>query len=112
MQTVKIDAKPWNPNGNGGRSYFYCENCQKFHSWADEQGVHPNNPPCYCSKPTRLGRSSLEKGNEPYLSCATKECRYFKKLAGTETQAMVNPITELAGMSLEAKDKDVKDIVQ
>lgn len=104
--TTKLIVEPWNQKGNAGRPYFYCENCQKPHSWADKQGIYPDNPLCFCArrKPSRLDYSSQEKGNKPYLCCATGDCRFFTKSVPTETLVKANPIAEMAGMSLESKD--------
>lgn len=104
--TTRKDTKCWNQNGNAGRPYFFCEPCQKIKSWADKQGIYAESPLCFCDSPksSRLDYSSREKGNKPFLSCATGQCNFFTKQVPTEVLAKANPIAEMAGMSLGSRD--------
>ncbi|KAB8258651.1 hypothetical protein BDV32DRAFT_125582 [Aspergillus pseudonomiae] len=59
--TVLIYVKPWNPNGHGGRPFFKCPTCGRFHSWADTRGVLDQNPLCQCGRLSRISRANPQK---------------------------------------------------
>lgn len=49
-------------NGNGGRGYYKCFECD-YYCWNDFRGIHENNPRCYCRLPSRLGAELPRDGD-------------------------------------------------
>lgn len=71
-------------NGNGGRRYYKCFDCDKFY-WNDYRGIHENNHRCHCQLPSRLGAESVwdNDGTENWqlvYRCQDSSC-HFKKLS-------------------------------
>ncbi|EMC95493.1 hypothetical protein BAUCODRAFT_45138, partial [Baudoinia panamericana UAMH 10762] len=68
-----------NPNGNAGRPYFICHNCNNsWSTWNDTRGISPSNPPCNCGVPSRQGKSGVGAAWEGYgfWVCAKGSCQY------------------------------------
>jgi hypothetical protein len=110
--TVYKVTKMNNPNGNAERPYFRCDDCSKFHSFADSQGIYPQNPHCRCGQPSRFEQASIEKGKFPFYVCATGVCdfyrepnsRYNSRQSQAPTSPITSPIPEMQGMSLRSED--------
>lgn len=74
---------PSNPNGNAGRPYIKCRRCSESHgfiTFADKRGILPDNPKCYCDKPSRLQAAGLHVKGPPrglHFVCAWCHCRYW-----------------------------------
>lgn len=85
---TKISKITSNKNGDKGRPYFKCENenCEAFHSYADERGVNPDNPVCKCENPSRMQVSGRGKESRRSIiyNCSTRTCAFFQKKVGPD----------------------------
>jgi GRF zinc finger len=87
-----------NPNGHVGRPYYVCKNphlpdvtrpdagqyISGWVTWADNEGVTPGNPPCYClpiSRQDTVGEGMFNAGRHFY-TCSTGACDYFSWVQG------------------------------
>ncbi|KAI2783459.1 hypothetical protein F4815DRAFT_351563 [Daldinia loculata] len=64
---------------NPDRWFYVCSDCYDgFLCWADDRGVHKNNPECHCGYPSRK-EMTTERSRNPrviFYNCATKECGF------------------------------------
>lgn len=79
--TKKLFVEPENPNGNAGRPYYSCPDCNRFVCFGDMRGIHLSNPECWCGgfQLSRL-QVSGEKRKVPralYYTCALGQCNFF-----------------------------------
>ncbi|KAH7207875.1 uncharacterized protein BKA55DRAFT_586364 [Fusarium redolens] len=75
----RLTTRYSNPNGNAGRPFHKCTNCQKFLVFADERGNFLDNPQCHCgesSKAQIAGRNSRNPGGLHYV-CRLGTCDYY-----------------------------------
>ena len=92
---LKYDTvRAGNPNGNFGRPYYFCDNpicpevlrpdaSQHFRgwvTWADDVGMAPSNPFCYCIPARNARRDTAGLGSRApgrhFWTCATGACGY------------------------------------
>ncbi|KAB8213316.1 hypothetical protein BDV33DRAFT_185002 [Aspergillus novoparasiticus] len=74
--TVLTSVKPWNER-NAGRLYLKCSHCGLFHSWADKEGIHDQNPICRCGHRSRLSSAGPHKRSVQYFECASGYCGFY-----------------------------------
>ncbi|KAK3939017.1 hypothetical protein QBC46DRAFT_217185, partial [Diplogelasinospora grovesii] len=77
------EVLPYNTNGNALRPYYRCEPCDKFVTFADLIGCHPDNPPCNCeprmaSREVVTGSNAQCGAGRKVWRCAEGRCRYWK----------------------------------
>jgi hypothetical protein len=80
-----------NRNGNAGRPYFKCLNCDKFLAFADYRGNDPTNPTCVCgvsSKRQIAGRQGRVPGGVHYV-CRLGSCDFYLPATNTQEQQIV-----------------------
>ena len=98
--TQKRTVMEANRCGNGGRTYYWCDTCHRFLTFADDRGVLEDGQTCYCNGEGKGGkrlarlqvsghrRGRANKGKLHWV-CATKECKYYElyvDLKGEERQ--------------------------
>ncbi|KAH8822102.1 hypothetical protein F5884DRAFT_746377 [Xylogone sp. PMI_703] len=103
--TTREVTKIWNRNGHGGRPYFRCGHCDKFHSFADNQGISKQNPLCQCDQHSRLELAGRWKGRSPYFTCATGACNFYSKPNNSQSKALTSIIAEMQGTSLRSEQR-------
>ncbi|KAF3061164.1 hypothetical protein GL218_03824 [Daldinia childiae] len=78
--------------------WFYCYD--GFICWADDRGVHKNNPECFCGYPSRE-EMTTERSHNPrviFYNCATKGCRF--RDANWEDQLSEREVNEYYGRQI------------
>ena len=88
-------VKQGNPNGHAGRPYYKCQNCDKFQSWGDNQGVYPLNPNCKCKKRSRREESTKGGNVKEYYKCATARCGFYRVINPTPPYPRGNQILKI-----------------
>ncbi|KAF2476963.1 uncharacterized protein BDR25DRAFT_251433 [Lindgomyces ingoldianus] len=86
--TVRYIVRPTNQNGNGGRPYYACSNCDQSNpeggwiTWDDNHGINATNPFCDCGVVSRLdqaGANSTRLGaGNVFYTCATGACNFYQ----------------------------------
>ncbi|RBR15430.1 hypothetical protein FVER53590_09337 [Fusarium verticillioides] len=84
----RLVTRSSNRNGNAGRPYHKCTNCQKFLGFADLRGNSPDNPPCYCSESSKA-QVTGENGGSPgrlHYVCRLGTCDYYAERVDQENE--------------------------
>jgi hypothetical protein len=81
-------TKSSNINGNANRTYLKCVPCDRFHSFADEQGINAGNLKCHCGEASREQLSGPRNESQRVLHyvCSTGGCNFFHKPKITDGQ--------------------------
>ncbi|KAI1205438.1 uncharacterized protein F4807DRAFT_443299 [Annulohypoxylon truncatum] len=69
-----------NMNGNQGRPYYFCDPCNTFIVFADNEGNDPTNPDCRCgtsSKRGVAGWASSQPGRG-FFNCRLGRCSFWQ----------------------------------
>ncbi|KAJ9666454.1 hypothetical protein H2201_003376 [Coniosporium apollinis] len=99
-RTIKLTVHPSNPNGNASRQYYICLQCKSgsksssghyglnahevgWVSWADNRGIHKDNPRCNCGVVSRQDRAGVDSSRPGmgFWTCATGACGYYSEFA-------------------------------
>ncbi|KAH7143533.1 hypothetical protein EDB81DRAFT_857036 [Dactylonectria macrodidyma] len=78
-------AKDTNPNGNGGRPYYFCDRSHKYNfiTWDDNRDIIAGNPQCWCGHRSRRDRAN-GPGLTEWYACASRECGFRQEIEGND----------------------------
>ncbi|KAF2807534.1 uncharacterized protein BDZ99DRAFT_465379 [Mytilinidion resinicola] len=81
---TRLTTSRYNRNGNARRPYLKCVPCDKFHSFADEQGNNPENLRCHCGEPSRKQVSGIKTQSQRGLHyvCSLGNCDFYRAAIG------------------------------
>ncbi|KAI1430504.1 hypothetical protein GGR50DRAFT_208068 [Xylaria sp. CBS 124048] len=91
-------VQPDNPNGNAGRPYFKCADCQRFLFFCDARGNDPTNPACFCGNSSKRQVTGVNKPRPGRLFyvCRLKNCDYYEVCTdegGNDVCISMDPVT-------------------
>ena len=78
-RTSRHITRASNRNGNAGRPYYKCDQCNKFHCFDDDRGNDPRNPRCLCQVASRQQVAGPEKAIPRGLHyvCRSGQCNFY-----------------------------------
>ncbi|KAI1391475.1 uncharacterized protein F4822DRAFT_396843 [Hypoxylon trugodes] len=89
-----------NRNGNAGRFYYKCQDCNRFINFDDDRGWNPQNPICCCGIPSRRQITGRKKvPGKLHFVCRFGSCDFFGWERNAEGSQMVVPETLIGGLA-------------